>query len=77
MIKYLKSRYNRPIIIFSAFVIPENVQNKLESAGADRLSVGWPVPQAIFRDIFQGWQLFVQDSGRTAARECRELSGGQ
>ena len=63
--------------IFSAFMIPENVQKELESAGADRVSVGWPVPQAIFRDIFQGWKLCVQDSGRTAARGCRELSGGQ
>ena len=58
-------------------MIPENVQNKLESADADRLSVEWPVPQAIFRDIFQGWKLCVQGSGQTAARGCRELSGGQ
>lgn len=62
---------------FSAFVIPENEQEELESAGADQVSAGWPVPQSIFRDIFQGWQLFVQDSGQTAARGCHELSGGQ
>ena len=62
---------------FSAFVIPEYLQKELESTGADQVSAGWPVPQSVFRDIFQGWQLFVQDSGRTAARECRELSGGQ
>ena len=65
------------MIIFSAFMITENAQNKLESAGADRLSVEWPGPQAIFRDIFQGWKLCVQDSGQTAARGCRELSGDQ
>ena len=51
MIKYLKSRYNRPIIIFSAFLIPEDVQKELESAGANRVSVGWPIPPDKFREI--------------------------
>ena len=51
MIRCLKSRYQRPIIIFSAFLIPEDVQKELESAGADRVSVGWPIPQDKFREI--------------------------
>jgi 4-hydroxy-3-methylbut-2-enyl diphosphate reductase IspH len=32
----------RPIIIFSAFMIPEDVQKELNNAGADRLNVGCP-----------------------------------
>jgi hypothetical protein len=40
MIKCLKSTYNHPIIIFSAFLMPEDVQNELKSAGADLVSVG-------------------------------------
>jgi hypothetical protein len=55
MIKCLKSRYQRPIIIFSAFLIPENVQKELESAGADRVSVGWPIPPEKFREIILGF----------------------
>ena len=51
MIKCLKSRYKRPIIIFSAFLIPEDVQKELESAGADRVSVGWPIPPDKFREM--------------------------
>ena len=51
MIKCLKSRYSRPIIIFSALLIPEDVQKELKSAGADRVSVGWPIPLEKFREI--------------------------
>jgi hypothetical protein len=51
MIKCLKSRYQKPIIIFSAFLIPEDVQKELESAGADRVSVGWPITPDKFREI--------------------------
>ena len=51
MIKCLKSRYQRPIIIFSAFLIPEDVQKELESAGADRVSVGWPITPDKFKEI--------------------------
>ena len=51
MIKFLKSRYQKPIIIFSAFLIPEDVQKELKSAGADRVSVGWPIPLDKFREI--------------------------
>ena len=40
MIKCLKRRYKRPIIIFLSFVISEDVQNELKSAGADLVSVG-------------------------------------
>ena len=50
MIKCLKSRYKRPVIIFSAFLMPEDVQKELESAGADRVSVGWPIPMDKFRE---------------------------
>ena len=50
MIKYLKSRYQKPIIIFSAFLIPEEVQKELKSAGADRVSVGWPILTDKFRE---------------------------
>ena len=32
-------------------MIPENVQKELESAGAARVSVGWPVPQ-LYLEIF-------------------------
>ncbi len=77
MVKYLKRRCNCPIIIFSAFINPENVQKELQSAVNNLVSKGWPVSQANVRDIFQGLKLCVQDSGRTAARGCRELSDGQ
>ena len=50
MIKCLKSRYQRPIIVFSAFLIPEDVQKELEGAGADRVSVEWPIPPDKFRE---------------------------
>lgn len=50
MITYLKSMYKRPIIIFSAFMIPEDVQNELKNAGADRISVGWPITPDKFRE---------------------------
>ena len=43
MVRFLKCRYQKPIIIFSAFLIPEDVQKELESAGADRVSVGWHI----------------------------------
>ena len=51
MIKCLKRRYNHPILIFSAFMIPEDVQKELASAGADRISLGWPIPPDEFREI--------------------------
>jgi hypothetical protein len=51
MIRCLKSMYQKPIIIFSAFLIPEEVQKELKSAGADRVSVGWPIPADKFREI--------------------------
>ena len=50
MIKCLKSRYQRPIIIFSAFMIPEDVQKELKSAGADRVIVGWPITPGKFKE---------------------------
>jgi len=50
MIKCLKRRYQRPIIIFSAFLIPKDVQKELKDAGADRVSVGWHIPQDKFRE---------------------------
>ena len=50
MIKCLKRSYNRPILIVSAFMIPEDVQKELESAGADRVSVGWPILADKFRE---------------------------
>ena len=31
--------------------LPEDVQKELESAGADRVSVGWHIPQEKFREI--------------------------
>ena len=51
MVRFLKCRYQKPIIIFSAFLIPEDVQKELESAGADRISVGWPIPSDTFKEI--------------------------
>ena len=51
MIECLKRRYKRPIIVFSAFMIPEDVQNELKGAGADRVSVGWPISPDKFREI--------------------------
>jgi hypothetical protein len=36
---------------FTAFLIPEDVQHELKSAGADRISVGWPIPPDQFRDL--------------------------
>ena len=39
MTNCLKREYKRPIIIFSAFIIPEDVQEELKSAGADQVSV--------------------------------------
>jgi hypothetical protein len=50
MIKCLKSRHQRPGIIFSAFLIPEDAQNELKSAGADLVSVGWPITSDGFRE---------------------------
>ena len=55
IIKCLKSRYKRPVIIFSAFLIPEEVQKELESAGADRVSVGWPIALDKFKEIILGF----------------------
>jgi len=40
VMKCLKRWYKRPIIIFSSFMIPEDVQIELKSAGADLVSVG-------------------------------------
>ena len=51
MVKCLKSRYKRPIIVFSAFMMPEDVQKELKDAGADRVSVGWPIPQDKFKEM--------------------------
>jgi hypothetical protein len=51
MIKCLKRRYQKPIIIFSAFLIPEDVQKELKDTGADRVSVGWPIPLDKFKEI--------------------------
>ena len=50
MVRCLKSRYKRPIILFSAFLIPKEVQKELESAGAYRVSVGWPILTDKFRE---------------------------
>jgi hypothetical protein len=50
MVRCLKSRYKRPVIIFSAFLIPEDIQKELQSAGADRVNVGWPITQDEFRE---------------------------
>ena len=49
-IKCLKSRYQKPIIILSAFLIPEDVQKELKSAGANQISVGWPITLEKFRE---------------------------
>jgi hypothetical protein len=50
MVRCFKSRYKRPVIIFSAFLIPEDIQKELQSAGADRVNVGWPITQDEFRE---------------------------
>ena len=50
MVRCLKSRYKRPIILFSAFLIPKEVQKELESAGAYRVIVGWPILTDKFRE---------------------------
>ena len=36
--------------IFSAFMIPEDVQKELKSAGADRVIVGWPITPGKFKE---------------------------